>query len=45
MFGLIRTIILVMIAFVAGLLIERNQTATACNDQGGMMLDRVCERE
>lgn len=45
MFGLIRTAVLVMIAFVAGLMFERNQTAEACSGQGGTMRDGVCWNE
>ena len=42
MFGLIRTAILILIAFMAGLLFERNQAAEACTGQGGVMRDGVC---
>lgn len=45
MFGLIRTVILVMIAFVAGLMFERNQTSEACDSEGGTMRDGVCWNE
>lgn len=45
MFGLIRTPILLMVAFVAGLMFERSQTAEACTTQGGTMRDGVCWNE
>jgi len=45
MFGLIRTTVLVLIAFVAGLLYERNQAAEACVDAGGEMHNGVCWNE
>jgi len=45
MFGLIRTTVLVLIAFVAGLLYERNQTADACTGAGGIMHNGVCSNE
>lgn len=45
MFGLIRTMILVMIAFVAGLLFERDNVADACVGAGGTIQDGVCRNE
>ncbi|WP_299702042.1 hypothetical protein [uncultured Tateyamaria sp.] len=45
MFGLIRTPILILIAFVAGLMFERSKAAEACTDQGGVMRDGVCWNE
>ncbi|WP_189799494.1 hypothetical protein [Tateyamaria sp. syn59] len=45
MFGLIRTAILILIAFVAGLLFERSQAGEACVSQGGVMRDGVCWNE
>ena len=45
MFGLIRTVILILVAFVAGLLFERSQAADACAGQGGTMRDGVCWNE
>ena len=45
MFGLIRTAILILIAFVAGLLFERSQAGDACAAKGGEMRDGVCWNE
>ncbi|WP_299722788.1 hypothetical protein [uncultured Tateyamaria sp.] len=45
MFGLIRTPILVLIAFTAGLLYERHQAGEACEGSGGKMHDGVCWNE
>lgn len=45
MFGLIRTAILVMLAFVGGLMFERGQAADACAGMGGKMHDGVCWNE
>lgn len=42
MFSLIRTAFLVMIAFVAGLLFERSQTAEQCVAAGGTMSAGLC---
>ncbi len=42
MFGLIRTVILVLVAFVAGLLFERSQASEACAAAGGEIRDGVC---
>ena len=43
MFSLIRTAILVMIAFVAGLLFERSQTGEMCDAAGGTMSAGLCK--
>ncbi len=43
MFGLIRTAILVLIAFVAGLLFERSQAGEACVAAGGTMQAGLCK--
>ncbi|MEL6451625.1 MAG: hypothetical protein AAFQ19_10215 [Pseudomonadota bacterium] len=45
MFGLIRTPILLLIAFVGGLLFERSQAAEACDSAGGVVRDGVCWHE
>lgn len=45
MFSLIRTPILILIAFVAGLLYERNGVTEACVNSGGNMRDGVCWNE
>lgn len=45
MFGLIRTMILVLLAFVGGLLFERSQMSDACYGAGGKMHDGVCWNE
>jgi len=45
MFGLIRTAILLLIAFVAGLFFERSQAADVCDASGGTMRDGVCWNE
>ncbi|MEM6373372.1 MAG: hypothetical protein AAF727_11415 [Pseudomonadota bacterium] len=42
MFSLIRTPVLLLVAFLAGLLFERSQAADACVAAGGMMRDGVC---
>lgn len=42
MFRLIRSIILVLIAFVAGLLYERSEVRTACQDAGGVVQGGIC---
>ena len=42
MFGLIRTIILVLVAFAAGLLFARVQAANDCRAAGGEMVVGVC---
>lgn len=43
MFSLIRTAILVMIAFVAGLLFERSQAGEICVAAGGTMSAGLCK--
>ncbi|MEO0380123.1 MAG: hypothetical protein AAF252_07605 [Pseudomonadota bacterium] len=45
MFGLIRTPILILIAFAAGLLYERSQAGEACRQAGGEIRDGVCWNE
>lgn len=45
MFGLIRTPLLILVAFVAGMLFERSQAANMCVTQGGVMRDGVCWNE
>ena len=45
MFGLIRTAILLMIAFVFGLFFERHQAADACGAAGGTLRAGVCWNE
>ncbi|MEX0309149.1 MAG: hypothetical protein AB3N17_02780 [Tateyamaria sp.] len=45
MFGLIRTAILLLVAFVAGLLFERSQATDACAGKDGVMRDGVCWNE
>ncbi|QBF29929.1 hypothetical protein [Thalassococcus sp. S3] len=42
MFRLIRTFILLVVAFTAGLLFERSQAAERCVAQGGDMQDGLC---
>ena len=42
MFGLIRTAILVLVAFAAGLLFERAQAGDACREAGGQLRDGIC---
>jgi len=42
MFGLIRTVVLVLIAFVGGLMFERNQAADACITAGGTQTSGIC---
>jgi hypothetical protein len=42
MFSLIRTFILVMIAFVAGVLFERSNTGELCVAAGGRMAAGLC---
>jgi len=45
MFSLIRTPLLLLFAFVAGLLFERSQAGDACALAGGQMRDGVCWNE
>lgn len=42
MFRLVRTIILVMFAFVAGMLFERNNARESCEFVGGLWIMDVC---
>jgi hypothetical protein len=42
MFRLLRTLILVMIAFVAGVLYERNNARETCAAGGGLWLLDIC---
>ncbi|MEM6563287.1 MAG: hypothetical protein AAF665_02510 [Pseudomonadota bacterium] len=43
MLRLVRTIILVLLAFVAGLLVERYNAAERCTASGGAMQDGLCK--
>lgn len=45
MFGLIRTPILLVIAFFAGLMYERSTMADACDGAGGKIHDGICWNE
>ena len=42
MFRLLRTIILVMFAFVAGMLYERQGSQEICESSGGMWIENTC---
>ena len=42
MFGLIRTAVLVIVAFMAGLIFERSQAAEACTQEGGEQVRGIC---
>lgn len=42
MFRLLRTIILVMFAFVAGMLFEREGKQTRCEKGGGLWIENIC---
>jgi hypothetical protein len=42
MFRLLRTIILVMFAFVAGMLFERDGRRGTCEDGGGLWIENIC---
>lgn len=42
MFGLLRTMFIVLIAFLVGLMFERNQAADACAAEGGAMTKGIC---
>ncbi len=42
MFRLLRTLILVMVAFVAGMLHERQGQQTACESGGGLWIEDIC---
>lgn len=42
MFRLLRTIILVMFAFVAGMLFEREGSQGICEGGGGLWIENIC---
>jgi hypothetical protein len=42
MFRVIRLIILVTVAFVAGMLHERNGSRTICENGGGLWIENIC---
>ncbi|MGD1880706.1 MAG: hypothetical protein ACFB11_00080 [Paracoccaceae bacterium] len=42
MFRLFRTLILVLVAFVAGILFERQAIAERCETAGGTLQDSIC---
>lgn len=42
MFRLLRTIILVMFAFVAGMLFERGKAEDICANGGGLWISNIC---
>lgn len=42
MFGIFRTLILIAVAFVAGVLFERNNQKTLCDEIGGTWRVGVC---
>ena len=42
MFGLIRTAMLVLVAFLSGLFFERSQAAEACRAEGGEPFGGIC---
>jgi hypothetical protein len=42
MFRLLRTIILVMFAFVAGMLFEREGKRDTCQTGGGLWVENIC---
>ena len=42
MFRLLRTMILVMIAFVAGMLYEREGRQAICENGGGLWIENIC---
>lgn len=42
MFRLLRTIILVMFAFVAGMLFERSNNEDVCRNGGGLWISDIC---
>ncbi len=43
MFRLLRTLILVMFAFVAGMLFERESRQETCQDGGGLWIENICD--
>lgn len=42
MFRLVRLIILVMFAFVSGMLFERNNAKEICQNGGGLWISDIC---
>ena len=42
MFRLLRLIILVMFAFVAGMMFERSQAQDICENDGGLWITNIC---
>ena len=42
MFRLLRTLILVMFAFVAGMLYERESRRDTCERGGGLWIENIC---
>ena len=42
MFGIIRTLVLLVVAFFAGLVFERSQAAEACAQEGGEQVRGIC---
>ncbi|MEM8536840.1 MAG: hypothetical protein AAGF56_03160 [Pseudomonadota bacterium] len=42
MFRLLRTLILVLIAFVAGVLYERSGSRAICEGGGGLWIEDIC---
>jgi hypothetical protein len=42
MFRLLRTLILVMIAFIAGMLYEREGSQDICQNGGGLWIENIC---
>ena len=42
MFRLLRTLILVMFAFIAGMLFEREGYQAICEDGGGLWIENIC---
>ncbi|WP_199910718.1 hypothetical protein [Loktanella sp. Alg231-35] len=42
MFRLLRTLILVMFAFVAGMLFEREGRKDTCQNGGGLWVENIC---
>ncbi|MFT7106284.1 MAG: hypothetical protein ACJAVT_000803 [Yoonia sp.] len=42
MFRLLRTLILVMIAFIAGMLYERGGSRDICQNGGGLWIENIC---
>jgi hypothetical protein len=44
MFRLIRLVVLLMLAFVAGLFFERDRQSKLCQDLGGRWSETICQR-